>query len=450
MQMKLWFLWLGFNPRKKCRKKLTREIERYNNIHVSRAESIIGREDMYDLSLIDTMLPEGLANREYLPDIPSLVYRDRYAEVVTTKVSADAAKTASIEKDEINYVKRTSDTKGGKKNTVIEGVYIRQTDRSDDEGDDDVDEKDPEVNLINSSAIPIMTELRRDTKYFRIEEQYNRDIAAIEVSREAGIPKRVPADVAVLTKREFEKKIRELINRKFNKLSSKLDRVIDEKLDMAEAYGEKNEKFVKKKLFALHRYEKAVFRISRITHETSRYQRKMSRRLKRFRKRLYRLRMKEIRFGIIGGRVKRVAGARGICVPSMSYAELRCKSAVEAMLLERRRLILAVNLCRAVQGDGAANNEFRRKSAWLSRARRIVTAAMLHYKDTTGECERILKTKKLWVPDMTWYKHVQTGEFDKAISEIPRLIALRQLAELYDEIKPIDQRVRTNVISPRA
>ena len=75
---------------------------------------------------------------------------------------------------------------------------------------------------------------------------------------------------------------------------------------------------------------------------------------------------------------------------------------------------------------------------------------MIHYKTTTAECERILKTKKLWVPDMAWYKQVQCGDFDKAISDIPKLVALRQLAERYDEIKPIDQRAITTIVPPRA
>ena len=125
-------------------------------------------------------------------------------------------------------------------------------------------------------------------------------------------------------------------------------------------------------------------------------------------------------------------------------------SAVEAMLFERKRLILAVYLCRAIQGENGNNNEFKKKSSWLSKARRKVAQAMVHYTDTTAECERVLKTKKLWVPDMSWYKQVQSGDFDRAIAEIPRLVSLRQLAERYDEIKPIDQRVTTPIISPRA
>ena len=80
---------------------------------------------------------------------------------------------------------------------------------------------------------------------------------------------------------------------------------------------------------------------------------------------------------------------------------------------------------------------------------------MIHYKEKTAECERILKIgggkgSGLWTPDMSWYKHVQVGSFDKAIAEIPKLVALRQLAEEYDEIKPIDQRSRSAVIPPRA
>lgn len=450
MQIKLWLLWLGFNPRKKCRKKLNEEIERYNNVHVARAEDVLGREDMYDLSLINTMLPEGLANREYLPDIPYLVYRDRFAEVVTTSVSRADAKVADKELDEINYVKRTADTSAGRKNTVIAGTYIKQTERSDDEGDDEVEGKEPEVNLINSSIIPIATHVRRDTGFFKAEDYFYKTIGALEESRKKGIPKQSPIDNPVLSKKEFEKKVRDLIKNRFDKMTDKLDRLTDEKLDLAEYYAGRNEKFVKKKLFALHRYEKAVFRISRITHETARYQRKMSRRLKMFRKRLYWLRMREIRFSIVGGRIKDGADVYDMRVPSMSYEELRRRSAVEAMLLERRRLILAVYLCRAVHGANANDNEFRRKSVWLSKARRAVTKAMIHYTNTTGECERVLKTKKLWIPDMSWYKQVQSGDFDKAISDIPRLVSLRQLAELYDEIKPIDQRVTTTIISPRA
>ena len=454
-QFKLWLLLLGFNPRKKCRRRLTAAIEKYNNIHVSRAEKIIGLENDYDLSLINTMLPEGLANREFMPDIPTLVYRDRFAEVVPTKVSAVAAVKADREEDEINYVKRTVDTEYGDSDTVIPGVYMKQTARSDDEGDDELEDAEPEVNLINATVIPLMPDIRRNKRFFNLEEAFNADIAALERSREAGIPKHTSEDKRTLGKRDFEKLIRALINKRHGKLTDRLDDIIESALDDAESYGDRNEKFVKKKLFALHRYEKAVFRISRITHETARYQRKMSRRLKRFRKRLYRLRMKEIRFGIEGSRVKRGATAYDTRLPNMSFAELRRKSAVEAMLLERRRLILAVYLCRAVHGSDPNDKEFRRKSAWLSRARRIVTSAMIHYKEKTAECERILKIgggkgDGLWTPDMSWYKHVQVGSFDKAIAEIPKLVALRQLAEEYDEIKPIDQRSRSAVIPPRA
>ena len=450
MQIKLGLLGLGFNPRRSCERKLAREIERYNDVHVSRAEEIVGQENMYDLSLIDTMLPDGLANREALPDIPYLVYRDRFAEVVTTKLSPADARDADKEKDEIAYVTRDTDNSYGKKNTVIHGTYIMQTERSDDEGDDDIDGKEPEVNLVNSIVIPIMRQTQRDARFLDAEARYNVVINSLAEARKKGLPKIVtPGDTAI-SQKDFEKKIRDLISKQYDKLAAKLDRVIEEKLDFAEWYAAKNEKFVKKKLFALHRYEKAVFRISRITHETARYQRKMSRRLKMFRKRLYRLRMREIQFGIIGGRINTKADIHDMRVPSMSFEERRRRSAVEAMTLERKRLVLAVYLCKIVHGRSANDNEFRRKSALLSKARRKLTNAMIHYKNTTAECERILKTKKLWVPDMAWYKQVQNGDFEKAISDIPRLIALRQLAELYDEIRPIDQRAITTVIPKNA
>lgn len=450
MQIKLGLLGLGFNPRRSCERKLRNEIERYNNVHVSRAEEIIGQENMYDLSLIDTLLPDGLANREVLPDVPYLVYRDRFAEVVTSEVSIADARDADKDKDEVKYVVRTTDTKFGKSDTVIPGRYVVETERSDDEGNDNIDYNEAEVNLVNSIVVPIMGQSLRDYRFQLEEARYNEAICALEAAREQGVPKTVLPGDSKLSQKEFEKKVRELINRRFDRVTAKLDKVIDEKLDFAGWYAEKNEKFVKKKLFALHRYEKAVFRISRITHETARYQRKMSRRLKMFRKRLYRLRMKEIQFGIIGGRINPKADIRDMRVPSLSFEERRRRCAVEAMTLERKRLVLAVHLCEIVHGNSENDKEFKRKTALLSKARRLLTNSMIHYKNTTAECERILKTKKLWVPGMAWYKQVQNGDFKKAISDIPRLIALRQLAELYDEIKPIDQRAITTIVPPRA
>ena len=137
-------------------------------------------------------------------------------------------------------------------------------------------------------------------------------------------------------------------------------------------------------------------------------------------------------------------------VPSLSFEERRRRSAIEALTLERKRLMLAVYLCKIVQGNSEKDKEFKKKLKLLSVARRKLTNSMIHYKTTTAECERILKTKKLWVPDMAWYKQVQCGDFDKAISDIPKLVALRQLAERYDEIKPIDQRAITTIVPPRA
>lgn len=232
-------------------------------------------------------------------------------------------------------------------------------------------------------------------------------------------------------------------------MAARLDDIIEDKLQEAEKFGAQNETFTKKKLFALHRYEKKVFKYAKYTRNLPKYQRKMSRRLKRFRKRLYRLRLREIKFGIVKGRVKYAENVCQARIPNMSLAELRKKCAVEAMLLERRRLISAVYLCRAVHGNHPNDNEFKRKPSWLSKARRIVTASMIHYNTTMIECAKIIKTKKIWNADMSWYKLVQVGKFDEAIASIPKIVALRQLAEVYDEIKPIDQRSRTIVIESR-
>ena len=423
-QFKLWLLNLGFNPRKKCKKALSAEIERYNDIHVDRAEQIIGKKSKYDLTLIDTMLPAALANREKVEIIPELVYRDRYAEVVTTKVAESVLDEKAIAKkartDEVNYValNKVCENEDGSKvksTLLLGGIYVKETAKS------DVDAKDakasePEVNLVNSEAIPVIPVLRK-ARYFKREEKFNK---ALKPAFEN--------DAKVKITRGF-------INKMLKKLDGtldSLDKLVESKIRDAQGYGDKQEKFVKKKLFALHRYEKAVFRISRITNESAKYQRKMSRRLWWFRRRLYKLRMKEISFGIVGGRVK-VGSGYEARVPNMNFAELRKKSLVEALILERRRLMLAVRLCEA-----AHVNEYKGRMAALSKARRAVTAAMLHYNAVADECERMLKTKKLWRPDMNWYKNVQQGEFNKAVADAPKLVALRQLAESYDgRIKPI-------------
>ena len=457
-QFKLQMLGLSSNPRKRCKKKLEKEIERYNDVHVARAEDIIGRENKTDLSLINTMLPEGLANREYLDDIPSLVYRDRYAEVVPFKLGKEAVKTARKVADEVNYLKRPVANKYGAMNVAIEGVYIKQTERSNKEGEDGLGEKAPEVNLINSSIIPMMPDIRRDKKFFRLESDFGKSLREIEKKRQEAKEEekeskkrkvKLKLGDSELLGDEAVGLIKSLVRRGYNRMAARLDDIIEDKLQEAEKFGAQNETFTKKKLFALHRYEKKVFKYAKYTRNLPKYQRKMSRRLKRFRKRLYRLRLREIKFGIVKGRVKYAENVCRARIPNMSLAELRKKCAVEAMLLERRRLISAVYLCRAVHGNHPNDNEFKRKPSWLSKARRIVTASMIHYNTTMIECAKIIKTKKIWNADMSWYKLVQVGKFDEAIASIPKIVALRQLAEVYDEIKPIDQRSRTIVIESR-